>query len=158
MTRMQSTDSRQRRPPSSSIEASQRMKRVRQRDTGLEIALRRELHRAGLRFRIQRQVLASIRRKADVVFPTAKVAIFVDGCFWHACPLHATWPKANADWWREKLTSNVHRDRETDAAFFSAGWRCVRVWGHEDPVTAAMTILALVRDSQHDHSVAPRVP
>jgi len=72
-----------------------------------------------------------------VVFTRARVAVFVDGCFWHSCPLHATSPKANAAWWRTKLDTTVQRDRDTDASLVEAGWLVVRVWEHEPPTEAA---------------------
>jgi DNA mismatch endonuclease (patch repair protein) len=73
------------------------------------------------------------------------VAVFVDGCFWHSCPEHASWPKANADWWRRKLEANVRRDRLTDAALTDAGWLVIRIWEHESPVEAADRIERAVR-------------
>jgi len=79
------------------------------------------------------------------VFGTAKVAVFVDGCFWHRCPQHATDPRANAQWWRDKLDRNVARDRETDATLAAQGWLVVRVWEHEDAVAAAARIAEAVR-------------
>jgi DNA mismatch endonuclease, patch repair protein len=86
-----------------------------------------------------------LRREADVVFPRAKVAVFVDGCFWHGCPEHATWPKANADWWRTKIARNQARDAETDESLRLEGWVSVRVWEHENPAEAASHIALLVR-------------
>lgn len=112
------------------------MARVRRRDTGAEMALRRELHRRGHRYFVDRAPLGG-RRRADIVFPRARVAVFVDGCFWHDCPLHGTAPKNNADWWRNKLMQNVERDRDTDATLAAAGWIAVRVWEHEAPIDAA---------------------
>jgi DNA mismatch endonuclease (patch repair protein) len=78
------------------------------------------------------------------VFVRARIAVFVDGCFWHGCPLHASWPKSNAEWWRSKIEANRARDRDTDARLTSAGWTVVRVWEHEDPVRAAANIAELV--------------
>jgi DNA mismatch endonuclease (patch repair protein) len=126
------------------------MKRQARRDTRPELALRRELHRSGLRYRVDRKVLPGVNRRADVVFLGARVAVFVDGCFWHSCPQHATQPKANSDWWSEKLARNVLRDRETDQRLEAAGWAVVRVWEHEDPRPAAGRIRDLIerRSSQ----------
>jgi DNA mismatch endonuclease (patch repair protein) len=107
-----------------------RMSGQRSRDTGIEVALRRELHRRGLRYRVHRRPLRAVRREADVVFGPSKVAVFVDGCFWHGCPEHATAPKNNAEWWRDKLAANVARDRRTDGALTELGWKVVRVWEH----------------------------
>ena len=80
-----------------------------------------------------------------MVFGPAKVAVFVDGCFWHCCPVHATYPASNAQWWAEKLAGNVARDRATDLALTAAGWLVVRVWEHEDAETAARRITDVVR-------------
>jgi DNA mismatch endonuclease (patch repair protein) len=81
--------------------------------------------------------MVGTRRRADIVFPTRKVAVLVDGCFWHSCPEHATRPKRNAEWWAEKLARNVARDRETDMLLAEAGWTVVRIWEHEMPTEAA---------------------
>src|SRR5687767_7553838 len=96
-------------PNASSELAKRRMQRTRQKGTSCELTLRSTLHRMGLRFRVQWPI-PNTRRRADIVFSTARLAIFVDGCFWHCCPKHATWPKANGGWWREKLAANVERD------------------------------------------------
>src|SRR5213593_3020446 len=93
------------RPEASSPAVRYRMQVTPQRDTPREVALRKALHRLGLRFRVDRAVVG-MRRRADVVFVRARVVIFVDGCFWHGCPIHGTWPKANASWWRNKIRSN----------------------------------------------------
>ena len=86
-----------------------------------------------------------MRRRADIVFGPAKVAVFVDGCFWHSCPEHATIPKNNREWWIEKLEANVRRDRDTDRELEEAGWAVVRVWEHEDATPAAQRIEFEVR-------------
>ena len=132
------------RPAASSPEALRRMKRQARRDTKPEMALRRELHRLGLRYRVDRKVLPAVQRRADVVFLGPRIAVFVDGCFWHSCPTHATRPKANAEWWSEKLSRNVTRDRDTDRQLEAAGWTVVRMWEHEDPRTVAEQIKALI--------------
>jgi DNA mismatch endonuclease (patch repair protein) len=121
------------------------MRNTRQRDTPAEVALRSALHRRGLRFFVDRPPLRGLRRRADLVFPRARVAVYVDGCFWHGCPKHATWPKANADWWRDKLQGNQERDRDTDRRLGEAGWTVVRIWEHEDPVQAADRVAAAVQ-------------
>ena len=132
------------RPAASSPEALRRTKRQARRNTKPEMALRRELHRLGLRYRVDRKVLPGVQRRADVVFLGARVAVFVDGCFWHSCPEHATRPKANAEWWSEKLARNVTRDRDTDSQLEAAGWTVVRMWEHEDPLPVAARIKSLV--------------
>ena len=129
-------------PYASSPEALRRMQSVRQAGTGPELALRRELFRRGFRYRVQVRLAEMPRRTIDLVFIRARVAVFIDGCFWHGCPEHGTWPKANADFWRGKILANVARDRETDQQLKEAGWSVVRVWEHEDPVAAADRIVA----------------
>jgi DNA mismatch endonuclease (patch repair protein) len=118
---------------------------TRRRDTAAERDLRRCLFGLGLRYRVDRAVLPGVRRRADVVFTSARVAVFVDGCFWHRCPNHGTNPKANAEWWAAKLDANWTRDRDTDARLTKAGWDVVRVWEHEAPADAAARIAAHVR-------------
>lgn len=106
-------------------------------DTAPEQALRSAVHRRGLRFRKHVAPLKGLRCRADLVFPRAKVAVFADGCFWHRCPQHASFPKENAAWWRLKLDRNFERDRRNDEALATAGWTVVRVWEHEDAEAAA---------------------
>ena len=120
------------------------MQNARRRDTKPEIALRSELHGRGLRFFVDRAPLAGSRRRADIVFPRGRVAVYIDGCFWHGCPMHATWPKANAAWWREKIERNRARDVDTDAKLRAAGWIPVRVWEHEPASVAADSIVAVL--------------
>jgi DNA mismatch endonuclease (patch repair protein) len=121
------------------------MKAVRRRDTPPELAIRSALHRRGLRFRVDRAPVEGIRRRADIVFVTARVAVFVDGCFWHGCPTHGSWPKANGDWWRRKILANQQRDADTNRKLERGGWLVVRVWEHEDPEAAAERIERMVR-------------
>jgi DNA mismatch endonuclease, patch repair protein len=113
-------------------------------NTQIEVRLRSLLHARGLRYRVHRRPLSGLNRVADVVFTRAKVAVFVDGCFWHGCPAHGTWPKRNAEFWREKIERNVKRDRETDASLVEAGWSPVRVWEHDDVEDAVDRIVALI--------------
>jgi DNA mismatch endonuclease, patch repair protein len=131
------------RPPASSPEALDRMKRQRRRDTAAELAIRSALYRNGLRFRVD-YPLPGLRRRADIAFPRQRVAVMVDGCFWHGCPEHGTWPKKNAEWWREKIEKNIARDRDTDAKLARDGWASVRVWEHEEPADAANRIATVV--------------
>lgn len=112
-------------------------------DTAPELAIRSALHRRGFRYRVDWPIPGS-RRRADLAFTVAKVVVFVDGCFWHACPIHATWPKANAAWWRAKLLTNRRRDRDTDRRLLKAGWLVLRFWEHEDAGKAARTIAKTV--------------
>lgn len=120
------------------------MQRQRTRDTGVEIALRSELHRRGLRFRVHRRPLRDVRREADIVNASLRLAVFVDGCFWHGCPEHATWPKANDEFWRSKIEGNRERDRDTDRRLHEAGWSVVRVWEHEPASEAADRVMTVV--------------
>ena len=129
----------------SSHEASLRMARVRQKDTDVELALRKELHARGLRYRLQVPLLTRPRRVADIVFPRKKVAVFVDGCFWHGCPDHASWPKSNAQFWCDKIEANRARDADTDQRLSASGWRVVRVWSHERADEAAERIEHVIR-------------
>jgi DNA mismatch endonuclease (patch repair protein) len=107
-----------------------------------ELKLRRELHRRGLRFRVDDRRLPG---RPDVAFTRAKVAVFVDGCFWHRCPEHGTLPRNNRDWWRAKLDRNVARDRSKDAALGELGWTVLHVWEHGSPAAAADRIEAAWR-------------
>src|SRR5438105_2581206 len=102
-------------PLASSPEVRRRMKQTGQRDTPPELALRRVLHANGFRYRVDYAPISGLRRRADIVFSAARVAVFVDGCFWHGCPDHGTWPKTNGNWWREKIQANKRRDADTDA-------------------------------------------
>lgn len=131
-------------PEPSSAEAQKRMRRVRQRNTGVELELRSALHRLGLRFRLHGRIIPNRTRTADIVLMGVKVAVFVDGCFWHSCPEHKTLPKANRVWWREKLRANVLRDRESNRILRSLGWVVVRIWQHDDFHEAANQIFEVV--------------
>ena len=122
-----------------------RMKAARQRDTAPEVALRKLLHSRGMRFSVDREVITGLRRRADIVFRKVKLAIFVDGCFWHSCPIHRTFPKANAAWWADKLRTNRRRDAQTNRLLLKQGWHVERVWEHEAPVHAAARIIAVLR-------------
>lgn len=106
--------------------------------------IRRFVHTAGLRYRIDARPEPGLHRRADLLFRAGKVAVFVDGCFWHCCPKHASWPKANAAWWRKKLLGNVARDRDTDRHLRAAGWLVLRIWEHEEPDRAAARIVSAV--------------
>jgi DNA mismatch endonuclease, patch repair protein len=140
-----SAPTRRPRPVASSPEVTARFSRQRRRDTQPEVALRRELHRRGLRFVLHVPVPGFPRRTVDIAFPRRRVAVFVDGCFWHRCPEHATHPAANATWWRSKLDTNHQRDIETNRALESHDWLVVRIWEHEATVDAADKVEAFVR-------------
>ncbi|HEX5593594.1 MAG TPA: very short patch repair endonuclease [Solirubrobacterales bacterium] len=133
------------RPVPSSAAKSAEMSKLGRRDTLPERAIRSELHRRGFRFRVDRPPLPGLRSRADIVFGPARVAVYVDGCFWHSCPEHGTRPKANAAWWERKLDRNRERDRETDRVLREHGWEVVRIWEHEDPVASAERVEVTVR-------------
>ncbi|MBD3147552.1 very short patch repair endonuclease [Microbispora camponoti] len=114
------------------------------RDTRPELALRRAVHALGLRYRVAIRPVKSVRRTADIVFTKAKVAVFLDGCFWHGCPLHHTVAVTNAGFWAEKVRRTRERDAETDQLLKEAGWRVLRVWEHEDPADAAKRVAILL--------------
>jgi DNA mismatch endonuclease, patch repair protein len=122
-----------------------RMQRQRTRDTAPELALRRILHAQGLRFRVDRAPIALSRRRADIVFTRLRVAVYVDGCFWHGCPQHGTRSKSNTAWWDEKLERNRARDADTDRMLAEAGWIVIRIWEHEDTRSAAESVCKIVR-------------
>jgi DNA mismatch endonuclease (patch repair protein) len=114
------------------------------RDTSPELTVRRLLHAAGLRYRVDFAPLGG-RRRADIVFTRKRIAVFIDGCFWHGCPIHATRPKANADYWGPKLDRNIERDIETTASLKSAGWTVLRFWEYETSAAVAEAISEAVR-------------
>lgn len=117
-------------PGSTSAQVSTRMSVARRRDTAPEVALRRALFARGLRYRVAYPVPGQRRRTIDVAFTRAKVAVFVDGCFWHGCPEHGTKPRSNSGWWQEKLAANAARDADTDRVLDALGWTVVRIWEH----------------------------
>jgi DNA mismatch endonuclease (patch repair protein) len=119
-----------------------RMQSQRRRDTALELAIRKELHALGHRYRVDYRMDPSLRTRGDIVFTHHRVVVFIDGCFWHGCPEHATAPKNNADWWREKLAANVARDRRVDQLLEQLGWTVLRIWGHEPASDAVARIRA----------------
>ena len=121
------------------------MQANRPRNTSNEVALRSALHRNGLRFFKHRRVVKGLRCEPDVVFPRIRLAVFVDGCFWHRCPQHGSMPKKNGDWWRTKLEGNEARDRRNREALEANGWTVLRVWEHEPVSEAAIQISAMVR-------------
>jgi len=108
------------------------MQSNRGRDTALELRVRSALHRAGLRYRVHVRPVPGLRCTADVLFPRDRVAIFIDGCFWHSCPEHATRPMTNEAWWNRKLTATRERDQRNTEVLLEAGWHVLRVWEHED--------------------------
>ena len=116
----------------------------RSRDTGPELAVRRRVHAMGLRYRVNVRPLPSLRRTADLVFTRQRIAVFIDGCFWHGCPDHHTQPHANADYWAAKVQRNRQRDAATDETLTAPGWMVLRFWEHMDPIEVAEAVRTAV--------------
>lgn len=136
-----------RRPQPLNHAVSAQMSRMPRASTGPEVLVRRELHRRGLRFRVN---YPNLPGRPDVAFSRARLAVFIDGCFWHMCPEHATVPKNNRDWWLAKLRRNVERDREKDAALAVLGWEVLHFWEHETPAHVASVIETRWRQRRAD--------
>lgn len=118
------------------------MQSNRGRDTKPELAVRRILHAAGFRYRVNFRPIPDLRRTADIVFTRAKLAVFIDGCFWHGCPDHYQRPASNREYWDLKVVENRSRDAETDLRLGAAGWKVIRRWEHEEPSRVADEIEA----------------
>jgi DNA mismatch endonuclease (patch repair protein) len=117
----------------------------RSRDTRPEVSVRKLLHAEGFRYRVAARPIPSVRRTADILFTRAKVAVFIDGCFWHGCPHHYVEPKSNVDYWRPKIAGNMARDLETTQRLQDAGWTVLRYWSHELSSAVAGSIACSVR-------------
>lgn len=117
----------------------------RRRDTAPELAIRRLLHAQGLRYRVDWPLPFDRRRRADIVFTKQRVAIFIDGCFWHGCPEHYIAPRANREYWAEKVAGNSDRDHNTDARLSELGWTVLRFWEHEDASEVAEQVESVIR-------------
>lgn len=115
------------------------------RDTGAELAVRRLVHAAGLRYRVNARPEPVLRRTADLLFTRAHVAVFIDGCYWHGCPDHFSVPATNVDYWRTKIERNRTRDLETTSVLEEKGWLVLRFWEHEPPAAVAGRIVEFVR-------------
>lgn len=137
----------QHRPSPSSEAVSARMKRVRTKDTGHELAVRKLLFAIGFRYRVhyKPKSLAIGRASIDIAFPRIKLAVLIDGCFWHGCPEHGTIPKANGKWWAEKLEGNRIRDERITGALKAEGWKVLRFWTHDLPGDIAEAIQCAVK-------------
>ena len=125
----------------------------RSHDTQAELAVRRLVHAAGLRYRVNVRPERDLRRTADLLFSRARVVVLIDGCYWHGCPQHYRRPSSNRRYWDAKVLRNASRDREVDAALMTAGWLVVRAWEHEDPVDVAARVESAVRQR-----TPPRTP
>lgn len=121
---------------------SNQMRRMPRKDSAPEVSLRRYLHAAGLRYRLH---VRSLPGTPDVVLPRTRIAVFVDGCFWHGCPEHGGLPKNNRDWWREKIMATRERDRRKDEQLVGLDWLPVHVWEHDCPETGGVEVISLVR-------------
>lgn len=133
-------------PTASSENARRTMRANKRRDTSIELAVRRRLHAAGLRYRVDFVAdRTDRRRRADIVFTRARIAVFIDGCFWHGCSEHYVEPKTNVEYWRPKIARNMERDRQSVERLEADGWRVLRFWEHEDPDVVAERIAAEVR-------------
>ncbi|MGP9695023.1 very short patch repair endonuclease [Brachybacterium sp. AOP25-B2-12] len=132
-------------PRPSSDAARRTMRANRRRDTSIELAVRRRIHAAGLRYRVDFPADDSDRRRrADIVFTRARLAVFIDGCFWHGCPLHYVEPRRNAGYWRPKIARNMERDLDSTRRLVAAGWTVQRYWEHQDPGDIASSIIDTV--------------
>ena len=140
----------------SSAATRRSMQGNRSRDTRPEIALRSAVHALGLRYRVAARPLGDVRRTADLVFRSQRIAVFVDGCFWHGCPEHFVAPRTNAGYWAAKIGRNQARDAETDAILATEGWTVIRVWEHDDPLRGAERVRDAVAGPRAPSPGAPR--
>ncbi|HML39854.1 MAG TPA: DNA mismatch endonuclease Vsr [Bellilinea sp.] len=131
-------------PKPSSFAAKRRMEAAKPKDTLPEIKLRAALKELGIDFEVDVKPIEDLKRRADILFREDGIAVFVDGCFWHGCPIHGTQAKANAEFWTEKIKRNKDRDVDTNQRFEAAGWTVIRVWEHEYPIEAAMKIAEII--------------
>ncbi len=132
-------------PGASSDAARATMRANRGRDTGPELAVRRALHARGLRYRVDHPLPFDRRRRADILFTRVKVAVFIDGCFWHGCPEHGRTPRTNSAFWSEKIARNRARDEDTTERLSADGWSVMRFWAHEEVEAVAEHIAREVR-------------
>lgn len=114
------------------------------RDTSLELAVRRRLHAAGFRYRVDFAPIPGLRRRADIVFTRVRLAVFVDGCFWHGCPMHYTAPTINGDFWKTKVEANRSRDLDTNRRLAADGWTVCRYWEHQPVEEISESVAAMV--------------
>ncbi|MBB4893841.1 DNA mismatch endonuclease (patch repair protein) [Streptomyces olivoverticillatus] len=137
----------------SSAARRRNMQAIRSRDTKPEQLIRRLVHAQGLRYRLHARPLPGLRRTADLVFRPVKVAVFIDGCYWHGCPEHYVSPRTNPGYWSDKVARNMARDRDTDERLIEAGWLVLRFWEHESPDSCALSINTAVRDRRAELSI-----
>ncbi|MGC5342259.1 very short patch repair endonuclease [Streptomyces sp. DT24] len=143
-------------PPEGSWASSENRRRnmqaIKSRDTKPERLIRRLVHAQGLRYRVAAKPIPGLRRTADIVFRPTKVAVFIDGCYWHGCPEHYVPPKTNPGYWSDKVARNMARDRDTDQHLTEAGWTVLRFWEHESPEACCLKIIAAVNARRIDGS------
>lgn len=125
------------------------------RDTKPEMAVRRLIHAAGLRYRVDIRPLKQVPRRADLVFRGVRVAAFVDGCYWHGCSEHCRVSGRNVEWWQAKIGANQMRDADTDQKLSEAGWKVFRAWAHENPVDVAGRLIDLLEAQQRTVRIQP---
>lgn len=121
---------------------------LRRRDNGPELAVRRLLHAAGLRYRVAWPIPGQRRRTIDIAFTRARVAVYIDGCFWHGCPEHFVMPRSNRGWWTDKIEMNRARDRSATEQLTDLGWTVLRFWEHEAPESVAAAVIYAVASSR----------
>ena len=129
----------------------------RSRDTKPELAVRKLLYSSGLRYRVAARPIPSFRRTADVLFTRDKVAVFIDGCFWHGCPQHYTEPKSHSEYWQPKIAMNKSRDLETAKLLEEAGWVVLRYWAHEPSTSIAEAVVSVVLEKRERSAFDARV-
>ena len=127
--------------------ARKSMQANKSRDTGPEVLLRRELFRRGLRYRVSYAPLTGVRRTIDIAFPRLRIAVLVDGCFWHGCPEHYRAPRSHKDYWEAKVQRNMARDHATTQMLQDADWQVIRLWAHESVSQMADTVEKAVKEA-----------
>ncbi|GHG58123.1 very short patch repair endonuclease [Streptomyces griseocarneus] len=139
----------------SSAARRRNMQAIRSRDTKPEQLIRRLVHAQGLRYRVHARPIPDLRRTADLVFRPVKVAVFIDGCYWHGCPEHYLAPRINAGYWSEKVARNMARDRDTDERLIAEGWLVLRFWEHESSDACSLKIVSTVRNRRAELGFPP---
>jgi DNA mismatch endonuclease (patch repair protein) len=131
-------------PKASSFAAKRRMEAAKPKDTLPEIKLRTALEEIGIHFEVDVKPIENLQRRADILVREDKIAVFVDGCFWHGCPIHGTQAKANAEFWADKIKRNKERDADTNRRLEADGWTVIRIWEHDDYIEAAKKIAQMI--------------
>ncbi len=119
--------------------------------TKIELQVRRGLHGRGYRYRVDRKLLPDHAFRGDIVWSGRRTVVFLDGCFWHGCPVHGVAPKSNRDWWRAKIEGNRERDRRVDEVLRQRGWTVLRFWEHDDPVVIVESIIDRLAANGRQH-------